>query len=268
MAGKVFNMFLTTTMASAFDNNCWKMDGDKLAVDTNGNPIFINAAGQEQSVQGDTITRLNGEAKTNRERAEKAEQALEPFKGIDPAQATKAIETVKGLDAKTLIDAGKLDEVREQVKAEFGTIIAEKDKVIDGLNGTNHTLMIDKVFDSSEFVRDQLAVPRSMFQAEFKGNFKVEDGKVVAYGRDGNRLLSKANQGDYADANEALRLLVDMHPQKDQIIKAQPAGGAGGGGAGGNRGVNGRTITRAAFNALNPMEQAATATNREITIVD
>jgi hypothetical protein len=66
----------------AFENKPgWKMDGDKLALDASGNPIFIKADGTETSVAGDTISRLNGEAKTHRERAEAAETKLETFKG-------------------------------------------------------------------------------------------------------------------------------------------------------------------------------------------
>ena len=103
---------LKLATAAAIENKSgWKMDGDKIAVDGDGNPIFINAAGQEQSVKGDTITNLNAEAKQHRVAKEAAEAELKKYevngKRIDPEVATKAIDTVSKIDAKKLIDAGE-----------------------------------------------------------------------------------------------------------------------------------------------------------------
>ena len=58
---------LCSVAAIGYDNNTgWKMDGDKLALDSDGNPIFVGADGREMSVKGDTITGLQGEAKRHR----------------------------------------------------------------------------------------------------------------------------------------------------------------------------------------------------------
>lgn len=257
----------------AFENKPgWKMDGDKLALDASGNPIYINANGDEASVKGDTIATLNAEAKQHRTAKEKAEGDLAKYRDasgklIDPTEAVKAIETISKIDAKTLIDAGEVDKVKETIKHEFtGQIteltngIAERDNRINGM-------MIDGVFKGSEFIADRVAMPRDFFEAAMRSNFKVEDGKVVAYDRSGNRLMSKKSVGDYADANEALELLVDMHPQKDTILKPNGGSGSGNGGGGGSRG-GGRTMRRADFEALSPGEQAQIATKGETAIVD
>jgi flavin-binding protein dodecin len=260
----------------AFDTGGkWKMDGDKLALDGDGNPIYVKADNTEQSVKGDTIANLNAEAKTHRTAKETAEKALDKYKLpdgklVDPQTAIKAVDTVSKLDAKQLIDAGEVDKVRKEIGDQFSTQLAEKDAAINSANDTIAKLNVAKVFDGSEFVRERVAVPRDMFQSTFEKNFKFEDGKVVAYGRDGNKLLSKKAAGEYADADEALELLVEMHPQKDAIIKAQQGGGTGNGGGGGNRG-GGRVIRRAEFDALTPTQQAETATavgKGEMTISD
>lgn len=268
---------LTAATPRAFETKPgWKMDGDKLAVDADGNPIFINAGGQEQSVKGDTITNLNAEAKAHRTAKEKAEADLAAYKGpdgkmIDPQAAIKAITTVSKIDAKTLIDAGEVDRVREQIKAEFTEQLTEKDKALERVSGENNQLKIARTFDGSDFVRDRLAVPRDMFEATFGKNIKVgEKGEIEFYGRDGNRLLSKANAGEYAKGDEAFELLVEQHPQKDAIIKANQEGGTGNGGGGGNRG-QGRTMKRADFDALDPVAAANAAGamgKGELTIVD
>jgi hypothetical protein len=254
----------------------WKVDADgKLVVDGDGNPIYVKADNSEQSVKGDTIATLNAEAKTHRTAKEKAEGELAKYKGpdgklVDPETAIKAVDTVSKLDAKTLIDAGEVDKVRKEIGDQFTAQLTEKDAALSERDAAIAKLNIDKVFDGSDFVRDRLAVPRDMFQATFAGNFKYEDGKVVAYGRDGNKLLSKKAAGEYASADEALELLVEAHPQKDAIIKAQQGGGTGNGGGGGARG-GGRSMRRSEFDTLAPnqqAEQAALIQKGEMTLVD
>ena len=268
---------LTTAAPRAFENKPgWKMDGDKLALDSEGNPIYVNSAGAEQSVKGDTISNVQGEARGHRLAKEKAEEQLAKYRDgtgklIDPEIAVKAVETVGKIDAKKLIDAGEVDKVREQIKAEFTSQLAEKDMALEATKGENTQLRIARTFDSSEFVRDQLAVPRDMFEATFGKNIKIgENGETEFYGRDGNRLLSKKNAGEFAKGDEAFELLVDQHPQKDAIIKAQQTGGSGNGGGGGARG-QGRTMKRADFDALDPgaKAQAGAAMGKgELSVVD
>lgn len=254
----------------------WKMDGDKLALDGNGNPIYINAAGEESAIKGDTIANLNQEARNHRTAKEKAEGELAKFRDasgklIDPAAAMKAIETVSKIDAKTLIDAGKVDEVRDQMRAEFTAQLSEKDKALGEARSTINDMRISDVFKSSEFLANEVAVPRDMFEATFRRNFKIgDDGKIEAFDANGNRLLSKKNVGEPATGDEALRLMVEQHAQKDFIIKANPGGGSGNNGNGGARGGGGK-ITRAEFEALDPVQQQATAAKigaQELTMVD
>lgn len=266
----------TAAMATAFENKPgWKMDGDKLALDANGNPIYINSAGEEQSVKGDTIANLNSEAKTHRTAKEKAEADLAKYKGpdgklIDPDTAIKAMDTIGKIDAKKLIDAGEVDKVRDTIKAEFAQQITERDNAIAERDGKINTMMIDGVFKGSEFIAERVAMPRDFFEAAMRSNFKVEDGKVVAYDKSGNRLMSKKSVGEFADPNEALELLVEHHPQKDTILKAVSGGGTGGGGGGGGRGA-GATMRRADFDALDPgaKAEAGVAMGKgELAVVD
>lgn len=263
-------------IAAAFENDAgWKMDGDKLALDGDGNPIWINTAGQESSIKGDTITNLNREAKQHREGKEAAEAALNKYKGkdgklVDPDVAIKAIDDMSKIDSKKLIDAGEVDRVRDEIKAEFTSQLTEKDQALAERDAKINNMLIDGVFTGSEFIAEHVAMPRDFFQAAMRQNFKVEDGKVIAHDKSGNRLMSKKNPGEYADPNEALQLLVDAHPQKDTILKAPEAGGTGGGGGGGNRG-GGRVMKRSEYDTLPPHKQAELAGQMgkgEIKIVD
>lgn len=256
--------------AVAFANPGWKLDADGKIEMKDGNPVWVDANGGEATMNGDTINRLNGEARKLRERAEAAETSLRSFEGLDPAKAKEALDKLKDIDTSKLIDTGKLEEVKKQISGEYEAKIAEKDKALNSLQSSFDSERINNLFAGSEFIRERIAVPRDMFEATFRNNFKIEDGKITAYGRDGNRLMSKKSVGDYADASEAIELLVEAHPQKDVILRADGGSGSGSNGNGGGRG-NGRVVKRGDFDKMPPAQQADLATKArtgEVQIVD
>lgn len=237
----------------------WKLSADGKTVEMkDNNPIWVDANGGEATLSGDTISRLNGEAKALRVRAEAAETTVATFKDIDPVEAKKAIATVKNIDAKKLIDAGEVEKVKAEISAQFTAQMDELKKTNGVLVSDLDNLRINNVFAQSEFIRDSIAVPRDFFESAMRGNFKIKDGKVEAYDKAGNRVMSKSKIGDYAEPEEALQILVDQHPQKATIMKASNHSGGGNGGGGGNRGGT-RVIKRADFDKLPPNQAAATA---------
>ena len=162
-------------------------------VNEQGQPLYIHDDGKEvahdapQTVA--TISRLNGEARTNRERYEAAETSLKAFEGIeDPTAAKKALETLKNFDDKKLVDAGEIEKVKaEAIKAvedKYAPIIQERDAFQSQL----HNELIGGGFARSKFIQDNIAVPADMIQATFGKNFQIEGGKVVAVGADGQKI--------------------------------------------------------------------------------
>lgn len=214
------------------------IDGKTYAeVNEQGFPIYVHDDGKEvahdaaQTVA--TITRLNSEAKTNRERYEKAESTLQTFAGIDdPAAAKKALETLKNFDDKKLVDAGEVEKVKaEAIKAvedKYAPIVQER----DSFQAQLHKELIGGGFSRSKFIQDKIAVPADMLQATFGQNFKIEDGKVVAYGVDGQKIFSRSRPGEVAEFDEALETLVGGYQFKDQILKGGQGNGGGFGGQG------------------------------------
>ena len=209
-------------------------------VNEQGLPIYVHDDGKEvahdaaQTVA--TISRLNGEAKTNRERYEKAESTLKAYEGIeDPAAAKKALETLKNFDDKKLVDAGEVEKIKlEAIKAveeKYAPIVQERDAVQQQL----HKELIGGGFARSKFIQENIAVPVDMIQATFGQSFKIEEGKVVAYGADGQKIYSRTRPGEVADFDEALETLVGGYQYKDHILKGGQGSGGGfqGGGQGG-----------------------------------
>lgn len=236
-------------------------------------PVYIGADGKEAPFDGDstvaTITRLNGEAMGHRQRAETAEATLKTFEGItDPAAAIKALTTVKNLDDKKLVDAGEV----EKVKAEAIKSVEEKfaptvQRAAD-LEAQLNQHLIGGAFSGSKFIAEKFAAEGpagvEIARALFANRFKVEDGKLVGYDAAGGKIYSRTRHGEIADADEAIELMVDAYPHKTHILKGSGASGGGAQGGGGGGGGK-KTMTRAQFSQLSPVDQAKAATEAVIT---
>lgn len=238
------------------------IEGATYAEVADGRPVFVTDDGKEIAFDApgtrDTIARLNGEAKAQREAKEKAEGALKAFDGLDdPAAARKALQTLKGIDDKKLIDAGEVDKVRaEAIKAvedKYAPVLAERDLLTASLRQEK----IGGSFARSKFIADKLAPPVPMVEATFGRHFTLEDGRTVAKDANGNVIYSKSKPGEVADFDEAMEALVDASPFRDSILKGlgQSGSGAKQGNTGGTAGA--KTMTRSHYDALSPMERGA-----------
>ncbi|MFW2106375.1 DUF6651 domain-containing protein, partial [Acinetobacter guillouiae] len=164
-----------------------------------------------------------------------AESSLKAFEGIeDPAAAKKALETLKNFDDKKLVDAGEVEKIKSEaikaVEEKYAPVVQER----DAFQAQLHNELIGGGFARSKFIQDQVSVPADMIQAQFGKSFKIEEGKVVAYGADGQKIFSRTRPGEVADFDEALETLVGGYQYKDSILKGSQAGGGGfqGGGQG------------------------------------
>jgi hypothetical protein len=249
-----------------------EIDGVTYAAVQDGKPVFTDDAGKDVAFDAPgtigTISRLNGEAKSHREGKEAAERALKAFEGItDPAAAIKALETVGSLDQKKLIDAGEVEKVKAEIAKGYEEKLATANKRGDDFEAALYGEKIGGSFARSKFIADKVAIPADFLQAKFGSNFKIEDGQVVAYGPDKNKIYSRAKPGEVAGFDEALELLVDAHPTRDSILKGdiRPGGGAQNNGGGGS---GKRTMTRAEFDALPSADRMKVATAPDVSIVD
>ena len=227
-----------------------KLDDQGHAVLQDGKPVYVKDDGAEVAfdVLGttQTISRLNAEAKSHRERAETAEKSLKGVEGItDPAKAMEALQLVANLDAKKLVDAGEIDKVKTEIGKAFQAQLDTANGNASKLEQQLYAEMIGGSFARSKFALDKLAIPPDLVQAYFGKAFGIEEGKVIAKDANGNKLYSAANPGDLAGFDEALEMLVNQYPGKEHILKGTGASGSGAqgshGGGGGQKGNFGGT---------------------------
>ena len=223
-----------------------KLDENGHVVVQDGKPVYVHDDGKEIVFDAgealSKISSLNAEAKTHREAKEQALNQLKDFEGLDAAKAREAIQKLGDIDSKKLIDAGEVDKVRQQLTEQLkGTYDPQIKQLQDQLGAAQNALnseLIGGGFSRSKYIQENISVPVDLLQAQFGSAFKVEDGKLVAYGADGQKILSREKFGEPAGFEEAIQTLVNAYPNKDYILKGgQGSGGGfqGNGGQGGNK---------------------------------
>lgn len=224
-----------------------EVNGKSYAELLDGKPVYVHDDGKEVAFDAAgtvaTIARLNAESKGHREAKEAAEKSLKSFEGIeDPAAARKALEVISSLDQKKLVDAGEIERVKAEIGKSYQTKIDEATGRATALEKQLYDEKIGGAFARSKIIADKLAIPADMVQARFGQQFKIEDGKTVAYDQHGNKIYSRARPGEVADFDEALETLVEQYPHRDSILKSSGAngGGAPNNGSGGRKNPEGK----------------------------
>ena len=224
-----------------------KVDDKGNAVLQDGKPVYVHDDGKEIPFDAPAamskISELNAEAKSHRLEAEDAKKKLAAFAGIeDPEVAKKALELVKNLDAKKLIDAGEVDRVKAEISKSYEGKIAELTGQVQERDGQIYSMKVSGGFANSKFVKDKVAIPHDLLEAKFGSAFKVEDGRVVGH-LNGNKIYSRTKPGELADFDEALETILEAYPHKGTILKGTGATGGGAQNGPGSQPVAG-TISR------------------------
>lgn len=156
---------------------------------------------------------------------------MKPFEGLDPTKAREAIEKVKSFSEKDLVDAGKVDEIKAEMKRVHDAQLSEANSKAEGYKQQMQSYIIGQSFGDSKFVTEKLNIPADMARKFFSDNFVVdENNRVVALHDPSNPnsiVFSEANAGEPASFDEALAKFVNAYPNKDQILKS--SGNQGGG---------------------------------------
>ena len=262
-------------------------DGSGVKIDANGHPlVFDDEKDKEFGLDAislySKIPALQAEAKKYREGfanlepndvhekltayAEQSER-LRAFGDLDPEKAKEAIATMQNLDQ---LDKERNIEI-EKIKAGVSEAYKSKIKDIDesytrkvgaleeaiyNKDSAIRDLLIRGAFDRSEFIKEQTVLPSDLAYSYFGKHFKIEEDngrlKVFALDSKGDKIFSLSKPGDPATPEEAIEVLINEYPQKDNILRTT----SGGAGSTGNTttGASDRA-KREALKLMNPTER-------------
>ena len=164
-----------------------KLDENGHVVVSDGKPVYVHDDGKEIPFDAPAamqkISGLNAEAKQHREAKEAAEAKLKAFDGIEDASAaSKALETVKNLDDKKLIDAGEAEKVKAETVKLYEEKLAAANADAEKIRSQFHAELVGGSFARSKVIAEKLAIPADVAQAFFGRHFSVsEDGKFVPW---------------------------------------------------------------------------------------
>lgn len=231
------------------------LDDEGRAVLKDGLPVYKYEDGSESPFDAaktmdnykKRIENLEQEKTRHFTKSEDLKKELKAYKGIDPKSAQEAIETMKNLKGKELLDANGIKALKADMRESFDTelskvhsdykkLLDEKDTVIGVKENTIKHQAITQKFANSEFFTGEK--PRTIYPPEdavriFSHRFFVdgEGPDIVVLGKDkeGNVMMSQKNHGDPADFDEAMARIIEEHPNKARILNTQKGGPLAGG---------------------------------------
>lgn len=156
---------------------------------------------------------------------------LKTFDGIDPEKVRGLLKAQKDAEDEKLVAQGNWDALKSQMATAHAdemtgvnAKVLELQAKLDAKDGVISELTIGTSFTSSEFIREELLLTPSKTRAAYGSHFGFEDGAIVGYdkpaGKEGRVVLVDAS-GEPLSFEDALRKLVDLDGDRDQILKSK-----------------------------------------------
>jgi len=220
-------------------------------------PVYVDDDGKDIDVDVPNlfakVAELSSEAKTRRQEKNALQERLDLFKDIEDLptwkeNAEKAMQTVKNYDDKKLVDAGKVEQVKQsvieakdeeirQIHESYKGKISEQEQTIVRKDSQIYELAISNKFSQSPLFNGpnrKYNIPADMAEAKFSRQIRLEEGKdgklrEVGYKLNGEPIYSRKTPGELAFFNEFMPEIIDEYPKKDEIIETMAGSGSGGG---------------------------------------
>lgn len=239
-------------------------DHGEVALLEGGNPVIVHDDGKEAPLEYadliQRVKRISDERDKALDRAKTAEGRANRF-DVSDEEIEEALKVKRSLSEKKLMDAGKVDEaVKERLdaaqkqwekeKSELESALQEREAHLD-------KLLISNKFSSTGVLEDYFLTP-DLAEAAFGRHFKREGDQITPYkrlpngnGDSGERIFSRSKPGELADFDEALKELLESHPNRDKWKRGSGASGSGAPGSNGGSG-DARSKTRDEFERMEP----------------
>ena len=226
-----------------------KNDEGVVELSDDGFPIWVDGDGKEFAYDVSKLVNdkalANFESSGRRHKITELEQEIEELKktyeDLDPEAARKALDTVKNLKDKDLVDAEGVEKLKAKMREayeskekdaqkKYETIINDRDGVIVNKEAQIRQLLIKNAFASSDFLQSKTTLDPEIAHAYFGNYFIIReiDGHPTAVGRYNNEdITSRKNPGELATPEEAIEFLVEKYPNKERFLKGTGQSGSG-----------------------------------------
>lgn len=223
------------------------LDENGHAILKDGCPVYKYEDGSESPFDAKTtlaakdkkIANLTEEKTRLFTKAEGLKGDLKKFDGIDITAAQEALETVKNLKSKELLDANGIkvlkaemlqgfEKEKSDLKKGFDNKLQDVTKQVATKDSIIKNLLITTKFSSSPHFtgenRKTIYPPEDAVKI-FGDRFMVDDNlNIVAIDRSGEILKSQKTHGEPADFEEAMARIIEEHPNKERILNTKPGG--------------------------------------------
>jgi predicted RNase H-like nuclease (RuvC/YqgF family) len=199
-------------------------------------------------VEVDDGAELRGALENERKSHKETKKQIEKFKGLDPDLAREALKQAQDTEEQKLQAEGKFEQLRQKWQEQQKKELSERDGKITGLEKELRQFMLtDKLRAEAlkagvfpEDLNDVLKITSDRFD--------LREGKIVVLDDDGDPTASTPETFFGQTFKE----------QRPKFYAASGSGGSGApAGSAGSGSGGSRTIARAAFDRMNPVQQAA-----------
>lgn len=192
--------------------------------------------------------------KATKEQLAAVETKLKEFEGIDPVAVRELLKQQKELEQKKLEDKGEWDKLKAQMVEESNKVVealkgdlSAKDAELQALRNQISELTIGNAFTGSKFITEELTLTPAKTRVIYGQHFEFQDGKVVAFDKPASakdRTVLVDAQGEPLQFEAALKKLVEIDPERDQLLRSKMKPGAGSKPAGDTKAPTGNLVGR------------------------
>jgi TolA-binding protein len=178
-------------------------------------------------------------AKTLQQQIEQANAQLKNFEGLDPVKVRELIAAQEEANRKKLEEKGEYDRLVQQMAQRHATELeavraeASSAKQATGtLQQQIAELTVGTAFSNSAFVKESLTLTPSKARVIYGSHFEFKDGKVVGYDKPvgaSERTPLVDGSGNALGFDAALKHLIEIDPDKEQLIRSTVKPGSGSG---------------------------------------
>lgn len=174
-------------------------------------------------------------------KSKELETRLAAFDGIDLGQVKELLKERQDRENAELEKKGEWDRLKAQmaeqhkkeldeVRASLTTPVTELTEKLTKREREIHELTIGRNFSESPFIKDSLTLTPSKARVIYGAHFELQDGKIVAYDKpvgSENRTPLVDGNGDPLAFDKAMEKLVELDPDRDNLLKSKIRAGAG-----------------------------------------